>query len=110
MSVKQVISLMATTPGADEFNTGVEYGVVLSVSIFCDISILRGSKVIFHSERPLGEVFHVNRSSGCTCQLSVMTLCDFIIIFFLFPLLPASVCIYRYMNFVTISVIGTSAV
>lgn len=27
MSVKQVISLMATTPGADAFYTGVEYGV-----------------------------------------------------------------------------------
>ncbi len=27
MPVKQVISLMATAPGADEFNTAVEYGV-----------------------------------------------------------------------------------
>lgn len=87
MSVKQVISLMATTPGADEFYTGVEYGVARQLSCQCQFSAIslfwEGVK-LFHildasdsyQKMPLGNVFHVNRSSGCTCQLAVMNLCD----------------------------------
>lgn len=87
MPVKQVISLMATTPGADEFYTGVEYGVARQLSCQCQFSAIslfwEGVK-LFHildasdsyQKMPLGNVFHVNRSSGCTCQLAVMNLCD----------------------------------
>lgn len=95
MSVKQVISLMATTPGADEFNTGVEYGVARESSCQCQfsaISLFWERVKLFHildafdsyQRKPLGVLFHVNRSSVCTCQLAVMTLCD--VFSSLFPL------------------------
>lgn len=38
MSPTQVTSLMATAPGADEFNTGVEYVVACESSCHCQFS------------------------------------------------------------------------
>lgn len=38
MSPMQVTSLMATAPGADEFNTGVEYVVACESSCHCQFS------------------------------------------------------------------------
>lgn len=40
MSPTQVTSLMATAPGADEFNTGVEYVVACESSCHCQFSAI----------------------------------------------------------------------
>lgn len=94
MSLKQVISLMATTPGADEFNTGVEYVVAResschcqfsAISLFCEkikfLQILLApgyTGALQHHSLPFGAIYHVKGTSSCTCQFSVMSLCDFV--------------------------------
>lgn len=60
MSPMQVTSLMATAPGADEFNTGVEYVVACESSCHCQFSGIS----LFCEKRKLFLILDASRGLG----------------------------------------------